>query len=95
MKSRKNSLYFWLKLVAKIIGLSTCKIERRFKSFGLSSRTRYYTKMLEDDLESHVTNIKQEFPKLGYGKVMGIRRSASLKRNMGPTKDSVRNYLTM
>ena len=64
--------------IAKIIGVGTRTIERRFKSFGLSSRTRNYTKMAEDDLEGQVINIKRDFPKIGYRQVMGILRSRGI-----------------
>ena len=69
---------FTVKDVATLLGVSKRTVERRMNEFGLQI-SNCYSDINNSDLESIVRNLTEEFPNIGYKRMLGILLARGLR----------------
>lgn len=75
--------------IANILCVSVKTVHRRLREYGLSLRGSYCD-MTDDELDTHVESISQEFPNCGYKTMRGHLLSRGIKVQENRVRESLR-----
>ena len=74
--------------LSELLGMSACIIQRRMAEYGLSSNN--YSDISEEELDRMVTEITEQFLRVGYRQILAILKSVSIKHGLRTTDYGLR-----